>query len=112
MSSGWFSPSSSLSCPASCLCMEQVEDDLGVCAIDPNLQFIGGRHVDCHGAHLLGNTGRQLPEEGRSGVTGAAVADSQLLAIYRIDDNGGVAMALVQCELVHRQIVDLAPSGS
>jgi len=35
--------------------MEQIEDDLGVWAVCPN-PIHTGRHVDCDGTELLGNT--------------------------------------------------------
>ena len=88
--------------------VEEVEDDLGVRALGPELLLEGGGHVHDHGVDPGTALGAQhVGEEGPDGLPGAADPDPQDLLAGGVDDDGGVAVALVQGELVdapHRDV--------
>ncbi|EDT37740.1 hypothetical protein BamMEX5DRAFT_6476 [Burkholderia ambifaria MEX-5] len=84
----------------------QVEDDFRLRTLFPDFHFIGRGHVDCYRFDTLGNPFGKLFEEGPSRLARASRPDPEHLPADWLDHHGGVAMALMQRELVHRQIAD------
>ena len=88
--------------------MEQVVHHLGVGTVVLHLQIESGVHVHRHRLNALAGLGAKPFEERADRLSGASLTEPQYLLGVRVDDNGGVAVALEQRELVHDQAPDPA----
>ncbi len=88
--------------------VEEVVDHFGLRAMKLHLQVEGAVLVHRHGLYRLCMLAEQH-EEGTQVQAASAFADPQNLPRVGVGDHGGVAMALVEGELVDDQAADLAP---
>ena len=92
--------------------VEEVEDDagrrLGVGALGADLGLVGTVHIHGHGLDAVAPGAAQQFEERADILAPAAAPDPQNLLDRGIDDDGGVAMTLVNGELIHGQDGDAA----
>ncbi|MCY1526058.1 hypothetical protein D9M68_610610 [compost metagenome] len=72
-----------------------------------HFQVEGGVHVHRHRFDLPATLAQQL-EERAYGLTAVALAHPQYPRAFGIHDDRGVAVALVQSELIHHQTPDIA----
>lgn len=87
--------------------MEQVVRHFGLRVVLLHLQIEGGVHVDSHRFDLCVTLAEQL-EERTDGITTVALGHPERTRALGIHDDRGVAVVLVQGELIHHQVSHIA----
>ncbi|MCY1531841.1 hypothetical protein D9M68_670800 [compost metagenome] len=82
--------------------MEQVINDLGLRAMHPYFEIVGGIHVHHRGAQSGTALRAKQLKERPDFLTRAPAPNPEHPLARRLDDDRGIAMALLDSKLVHR----------